>query len=201
MSRLAETLSDVVAELDSRGRRFALLGGIAVSARAEPRFTRDLDFAVLVRDDQDAEVLIRDLAAAGFRVVMQVEQELVQRLATVRLIPPQEDDPGIVVDLLFASSGVESEVIDGAETLEVFPKVRVPVACRAHLLALKVLAHDERTRPMDGADILALGRGARIGEFAEVERLLTLIAQRHFNRGRDLLSLWTEWKSRIASLS
>ena len=33
----------------------ALVGGIAVSTRTEPRFTRDLDFAVAVADDAAAE--------------------------------------------------------------------------------------------------------------------------------------------------
>lgn len=198
MNRLARVLSEIAADLDARGRRFALLGGLAVSARAEPRFTRDLDLAVLVRDDGDAEALIRDLTASGFRVAMLLEHERAERLATVRLVPPGESDGGVVVDLLFASSGVEPEIIHAAETVEVFPNVRLPVASRAHLLALKVLAHDERTRPMDGADILALGRGAHSDDFSEVERLLGLITDRHFHRNRDLRALWQDWKARIA---
>jgi hypothetical protein len=32
----------------------AMVGGLAVSARAEPRFTRDLDFAVAVANDDEA---------------------------------------------------------------------------------------------------------------------------------------------------
>ena len=37
-----------------------------MSARAEPRLTRDADLAVAVTDDQDAETLVRDLRAAGY---------------------------------------------------------------------------------------------------------------------------------------
>jgi hypothetical protein len=45
-------------ELARRGRLFALVGGLAVSVRAEVRFTRDVDLVVLVADDSEAEWLI-----------------------------------------------------------------------------------------------------------------------------------------------
>lgn len=45
---------------------WALVGGLAVSVRTEPRFTRDLDLAVAVSDDHAAEALIHQLHAAGF---------------------------------------------------------------------------------------------------------------------------------------
>jgi hypothetical protein len=44
-------------ELVRLGRRFALVGGLAVSVRAEVRFTRDVDIVVLVADDTEAESL------------------------------------------------------------------------------------------------------------------------------------------------
>lgn len=40
---------------------FALVGGLAVSARTEPRFTRDADLAVALASDAEAEALIREL--------------------------------------------------------------------------------------------------------------------------------------------
>ena len=36
----------------------AVVGGIAVSVRTEPRFTRDIDFAVAVESDADAETYL-----------------------------------------------------------------------------------------------------------------------------------------------
>jgi hypothetical protein len=51
------------ADLETAGVRFALIGGLAVSARVEPRFTRDLDFAVAVEGDADAEALVGFLSA------------------------------------------------------------------------------------------------------------------------------------------
>ena len=40
-----------------------LVGGLAVSARCEPRFTRDIDIAVALADDAQAEKLVRALRA------------------------------------------------------------------------------------------------------------------------------------------
>lgn len=66
MTGLGSTLLKTVAELTRLDRRCALIGGLAVSVRAEPRFTRDIDLAVTVRDDADAERLVNSLAG-GWR--------------------------------------------------------------------------------------------------------------------------------------
>ncbi len=55
---LEHALLAVASDLTALGRQFALVGGLAVSARAEVRFTRDVDLAVAVVDDADAEQLV-----------------------------------------------------------------------------------------------------------------------------------------------
>jgi len=52
---------------------FALIGGLAVSLRAEPRTTRDVDLAVAIDDDDAAEAVIRGLLGLGYRVLQQLE--------------------------------------------------------------------------------------------------------------------------------
>lgn len=151
MSRLAAVLSRLTADLAALRQPCALVGGLAVSARSEPRFTRDVDVAVAVSDDATAERLVHALAGRGYSVLASLEQEDVGRLATVRLGAPPED--GVVVDLLFASSGIEPEIVAAAEALEVLPGVTVPVARAGHLVAQKVLAENPH-RPQDRADIL-----------------------------------------------
>jgi hypothetical protein len=159
-----------------------------VSARAEPRFTRDADLAVLVADDQDAERLVLALQSRGYLVLSAMEQEAARRLATVRLAPPGETERGVVVDLLFASSGVEPEVVAAAELLEVLPGLRVPVARLGHLLALKVLSRDDQTRQQDRADIAALLSNADASALELAREALRLVMGRGFNRGRNLLA-------------
>ena len=56
-----------------------------MSARTEPRLTRDADIAVAVASDAEAEALIRRLRVGGYGIEAVVEQEAVGRLATARL--------------------------------------------------------------------------------------------------------------------
>ena len=85
-----------------------------MSARTEPRLTRDADFVVLVTGDRDAEALVHDLQGRGWRVTTAIEQDVAGRLATVRLALAGVDVRGAVVALLFASSGIEPEIVGAA---------------------------------------------------------------------------------------
>ena len=67
MTAVHAVLRRVAAELSRTGCPFALVGGLAVSARTEPRFTRDVDLAVAVASDTEAEALIHRLRTAGYR--------------------------------------------------------------------------------------------------------------------------------------
>ncbi len=72
-----------------------------------------------VPDDVQAKRLIRNLHQPGWRLEVLVEQEATQRLANVRLLGDENSTP--VVGLLFASSGLELEIVAAADVLEVFP--------------------------------------------------------------------------------
>ncbi len=116
MTSLEAALRGVSAELTGVRVAFALVGGLAVSVRTEPRFTRDADLAVAVASDGEADALIRTLQTRGYGIEAVVEQEAAEQLATVRLMPAG-DPLGPVIDLLFASSGIESEVVGDADPL------------------------------------------------------------------------------------
>lgn len=192
MNTLEAALRRIQVDLEIYGLRWALVGGLAVSARSEPRFTRDADLAVAVRDDREAELLVRWLLGRGYQTFATVEQEATGRLATVRLIPPGETTEGLVVDLLFASSGIENEIVDAAEPLEIFPKLTVPVARTGHLIALKVLSRNDEQRPTDLADLRALLGKCTIAEIETAEKALEQIAERGFHRSRDLPALFRD---------
>jgi hypothetical protein len=186
VSRLESVLRRLARDLEDLGARWALVGALAVSVRTEPRFTRDVDLAVATAGDPEAERLARDLQARGYRVQALVEHERTGRLATIRVVPPGEDPSGLVADLLFASSGIEPELVAAAESLDALPGLSVPVARLGHLVALKLLARDDLTRPQDRVDLVALLRAARPGDLAEARQAARLIAERGFARGRDL---------------
>jgi hypothetical protein len=185
VTALEATLRHICGDLSDAQALFALVGGLAVSARTEPRFTRDADIAVAVPSDAEAERLIHGLQAHGYQVEALVEQDSVGRLATVRLSRAYGADSP-VVDLLFASSGIEPEVVAEADVLEVLPELHVGVATTAHLIALKVLARDDLTRPQDIADLRSLFRIASPADVARARAALAMIAERGYHRGRDL---------------
>ena len=74
-------------------------------------------------------------------VGMLLEQENTGRIATVRLT--RDSERSVYIDLLFASSGIEPEIVAAAEELAVLQDVTVRVASRVHLIAMKVLARDK----------------------------------------------------------
>lgn len=188
MQRLRAALIRLQTDLLASRASWAVIGGLAVSARAEPRTTRDLDVAISVSGDFEAERIVRFFLHRGYRVEEQLEQEATGRLATMRLLVPGEESAGVVADLLFASSGIEPEVVAAAEALEVMPSLFLPVARTGHLLALKVLAldleHPEK-RPQDLGDIKELLRVADEEEIQRARHGLDLITRRGYGRNRE----------------
>jgi Nucleotidyl transferase AbiEii toxin, Type IV TA system len=190
-------LRRIRSELDGQDKKWSVVGGLAVSVRAMPRFTQDADLAVAVQGDRDAESLIRWLQSRGYQVLATVEQQAVGRLATVRLVPPGETPEGILLDLLFASSGIEPEIAEMAEPLEVLPGLTVPVARSSHLMAMKVLSRDDVRRPTDLADLRSLLAAASPGEIQETEKALAMITQRGYHRDRDLAGSFDEVRTSV----
>lgn len=181
---LTQALRAIARDLDAAGARWALVGGLAVSARAEPRTTRDVDAAVAVDDDAEAEQLVFALQARGYEVRALMEQRAAKRMSTARLI--HRDRPGVFLDLLFASSGIEPEIVGDAEVIEVIPRLRVPVARVGELVAMKLLSRDDRTRPQDAIDLRELLRVATPQDLTRARRAVRLIEARGFARRRDL---------------
>lgn len=174
-------LREICAELTSQGRQFALVGGLAVSVRAEVRFTRDVDIVVGVVDDRAAEELVYELRAKGYTAVASIEHEARDRLATVRLLSPQ----GVKVDLLFASSGIENEIVARATPVDMAGAGFVPVAGAEELLAMKILSMSE-LRLQDRLDAMRLLQFVPELDLVIVRAHLARIKQRGFDREQDL---------------
>lgn len=186
MNQLEAALRHAADDLTHLGAGWALIGGFAVSARTEPRFTRDVDIAVAVADDTAAEALVRSLLADGYRLLATIDHDVTGRLATVRLASPLAGDTDVVVDLLFASSGIEREIAQAAERIEIIPGLTLPVATTGHLIALKLLARDDERRPRDAADLRNLAEVASPEDRDLARQAVELITARGFNRDRDL---------------
>ena len=174
-------LAGAASELTAAGKRFALVGGFAVSVRAEPRFTRDVDFAVAVADDREAEALVYELRNHGYAVAASVEHDTRHRLATVRLLGPER----VKVDLLFASSGIEHEAVERATLVAMPGVVELLVVQTEELMAMKVLSMTEARLQdrLDAKNLLLFNADMDLGR---VRELLGLITARGFHREQDL---------------
>jgi hypothetical protein len=137
----------------------------------EPRYTRDVDLAV---------------------VDTLVEQTKTKRLATARLRHGQ--DPEVFVDLLFASSGIEREVVEKAERIT-YPGggIQLPVASVGFLIALKVLSESDQ-RLQDRIDLKLLSGVATSEDWSNAEAAVRLIRSRGFHRGRALRRRLRQWR-------
>jgi hypothetical protein len=184
--RLEECLIRLDADLKALKIRWALIGGMAVALRAIARTTQDVDVAIAVRSEKEADNLVRSLHFRGYHdqpldpMRWQTDQD---RLAMIRLLAPGEEPSRIAVDLFFDSSGVEEEIVAAAQTLRILPGVYVPVATTGHLIALKVLAG----RDKDRADVRSLLARADLRERERARETLVLIERRGFHRGKENL--------------
>jgi hypothetical protein len=176
-----QELRRAVADLNALKLRWALIGGLAISVRSVPRFTKDLDFAVAVANDSEAEDVVHRLRGRGYQPVEVLEQSYVERLSGVRL---ERGGSDVIVDLLFASSGIENELVASATPLQVLPRLSAPVATAGHLIALKTLAG----RNQDLTDLAALIPSASAEDLETAREAVRLIHARGFNREQDVIA-------------
>lgn len=192
--KLDQALTDAINVLQTAGRSFAVVGGLAASVRGEVRFTRDVDLAVSVESDEDAENVVHEFVRAGWVVLATVEQDAQKRMATARL----RGSSNVVCDLIFATTGIEPEIVAAAEPVAILRDLVVPTATAESLLAMKVLSATEK-RVRDIADIQALlANSTRIDAF-RVERLLELIEARGYARGQDLREKWRHFRNQFGA--
>jgi hypothetical protein len=57
--------------------------------------------------------------------------------------------------------------------LEILPGLRVPVATSGHLIALKILARDDRIRPQDRVDLVTLAAAAGPADIEQARAALS----------------------------
>lgn len=193
MIEVTHALASVWRALQQQGRGSALVGGLAVSIRAEARFTRDVDVVIAVADDADAESLVFAMSQEGYHPVATVEHEVHRRLATARVRSPE----GISVDLLFASCGIEPEIVERAESITVPGVGLVAVARTEELLAMKLLSMSPK-RLQDRLDAQNLIQFHPDLDLDAVRDNLQRITARGYHRGRDLMALLDEILREIA---
>lgn len=141
------TLADAAQVFAARGIRFAVIGGLAVSLRGQPRMTVDVDLVVLADIDQ-AMQLVRELEATPFEPLFSGVEEVITR---AYILPLRHRMTGIRVDVAIGMSGFERQAVGRAVPVAI-GDLSVPVVAIEDLLVMKALAG----RPQDEQDIRGL---------------------------------------------
>ncbi len=140
---LRKTLIDAVSFLQQHQMPYAVIGGIAVSLRGEPRVTADVDL-VIAADIGGAVQLLDALEQTSFEPLCPGVREVVER---AYILPLRHSLSGVRVDIAIGMSGFERQVIVRATPVD-FGDFSAAIATAEDLLIMKVLAG----RPQDIQD-------------------------------------------------
>jgi len=152
---LRRTLADLAAFLQASRAPYALIGGIAVSVRGEPRFTADVDVVAAV-EIKDALALLEATTGSAFEPLFADAAEVVER---AYLLPLRHRTTAIKADVAIGLTGFERDLVARAVPVDL-GGFSVPVASSEDLLLLKVLAG--RARDIDDATSIVSKQGAAI---------------------------------------
>ena len=153
MGSLQELLEDAVAILDGSGVSWAVMGGCARNAYAEPRATKDVDF-VVEADPARFVQLEQALQQAGFERGSAVGAPGVP----VPDLVLYRDQAGRRLDILFAHTTFEQSALARRRLLSPFGTTTVRVVSAEDLIVYKLIAD----RPQDRADIAAVVEAQRM---------------------------------------
>jgi len=161
---LLEALAPVLA----RWGRWYVFGAQAVIAYGVPRLSADVDVTLQLVPDEP-ERFVRDMAGAGFALRVD-DPDFVRR---TRVIPFVHLATAMPLDVVLASSGLETAFLDRARDIEV-GNARVPIIHLEDLVVAKVLAG--RSKDLDDARALWRLHGREL-DADRIRRTLELLEE------------------------
>jgi hypothetical protein len=153
---LLEWLGRLTGALSAAGVEYAVAGGLAVSAWAEPRATVDID--LVIRGDPAVLTVVRATARDAGLLQTNARVRAFRRVRLLRmLVPPGADPEPIAVDLLLPGDALTDAVLHNAKPLQLGRR-RVRFASAEDTVLLKLL----RDSDQDRVDIRALAAAAKL---------------------------------------
>ncbi len=192
MSGILSQLRTATENLHELSNSWALVGALAVSVYTEPRTTRDIDIAIVLKTNEEQLRIIEQLQKRGFSKASVQMHTLPTHKLGFRLGIPTSTGTSVALDLLCSSTGIEEEIVLGANKLEVFPKLFIPVASVGHLIGMKLLSQNDSDRLRDRDDLHKLIQIASPDEISTASNAVRLIQERGFSRGLNLVKLFSE---------
>ena len=138
------TLKRLCREFDEYRIPYAIIGGVAVSIRSTPRYTKDVDAVVWVGEEGWIEFLSH-ITKRGLRV--RADDPI--RFARQNRLLLLTDEDGVHIDLSFGALPFEEQMIRNAEPIEVAEGCIASIATAEALVVMKAIAW----RPKDKQDI------------------------------------------------
>lgn len=178
-AKLGNAIKTVLEFVNNNKINYALIGGLAVSFRTIERATKDIDIAIAVSNDKESENIIREFGNLGFKPTTLMENKNTGAISTVRML--SDNFGSIYLDLLFGATGIESEVVESSDLIELLPGLNAKIASLSSLIAMKILSSNNVKRRQDIIDLQNLIESANEAELAEAKHLINLIQERGFN--------------------
>lgn len=168
---LVELLQDAKINGDVKG--FALIGGLAVSARARPRATKDIDFLIQADKNFYKKILTEYVYQHAYSMKTFKGDLLDPLQGVVRIY----DENGLeLIDLIPVFWNWQNEAIQEAENVNIFGN-HVPVARVEDLIILKLKA----SGPQDLLDVEELLKATN-PKLLNKERLFALAKRAHVDK-------------------
>ncbi len=147
LNPLLATLRDLMAWFDSEQVKGVVIGGVAVSVLARPRFTRDVDAVVWLHENR-----WRNFLDAGMEFGFAPRRaDALEFARDTRVLLVHHEPSAIDADVSFGSLPFEEETIDTADFVDI-SGIRLRLPRPENLIVMKAVAN----RPRDLADIEAL---------------------------------------------
>jgi predicted nucleotidyltransferase len=148
-------------------RGYALIGGFAVSARARPRATKDVDFLINAEREVMFKTLSELISEKGYKFKIYKGDLLDPVHGVIRVFDKEGSD---FVDLIPVFWDWQKEVIEHADEIKIFDDVTVPIARIEDLIVLKLKAGGAQ----DMLDVQELLKAGKLGNNLDIKRLRTL---------------------------
>lgn len=135
MSSLSLAVKALIKDLSELKIRYAFVGALALGARGRTRQTIDADVAISLSTNEHAQNLIDQLVLKGYGINNVYKEK--DTIVRARLFSATEGGQLVELDFLFELCGIENEVVETAEIIEIWPNLFAPIASTPALLAMK----------------------------------------------------------------
>lgn len=143
INELIAAAANLQALLESRGWKFCFIGGLAVQAWSEPRYTKDVDVTLLTGFGEEEPFIDFLLEHYEGRRPDAKAFALVNRVLLLR------DDRGLGIDIAMGALPFEENAVRRARVVEAFPGVGLRFCTPEDLIVMKAFA----SRDQDWMDV------------------------------------------------